>query len=157
VEAGNAAGRRKNVKIDLPTVDNPKKKDTEAVMDAFLPAYRAIKDSFDKRPFWHWFTQHDRYVMERDTMGALKGLMMSLTQQTTFYVDVRLKAYREDDTMWLEALSQKDRKNILDAVRRDNSLSIEDAVEAVIKEKQLSQVSTSKIQTKCAKRRETGE
>lgn len=54
-------------------------KDREKAHQSFMPAYRAIKESFDSRPFWHWFTHHAEYTAERDTMKALRGIMMSLT------------------------------------------------------------------------------
>ena len=51
----------------------------EKAYKSFMPAYRAIKESFDSRPFWHWFTHHAEYTAERDSMKALRGIMMSLT------------------------------------------------------------------------------
>jgi hypothetical protein len=51
----------------------------DEVYKRFMPAYRAIRESFESRPFWHWFTQHAKYTAERDSLKALQGIMMSLT------------------------------------------------------------------------------
>jgi hypothetical protein len=50
-----------------------------ALYDMLMPAYRAFRENFQARPWYHWFTQHDRYTAERDTMHAIRGIMMTLT------------------------------------------------------------------------------
>lgn len=47
--------------------------------DAFMPAYRALKESFEKRSVWQWFTNHSQYTAERDAIKAIEGTMMALT------------------------------------------------------------------------------
>ena len=50
-----------------------------ALYDMLMPAYRAFRENFQARPWYHWITQHDRYTAERDTMHAIRGIMMTLT------------------------------------------------------------------------------
>ena len=54
--------------------------DEECVYDVFMPAYRALKESFDKRSIFQWFTNHAQYTAERDAIKALEGTMMALTR-----------------------------------------------------------------------------
>ena len=54
--------------------------DEEYVYDVFMPAYRALKESFDKRSIFQWFTNHAQYTAERDAIKALEGTMMALTR-----------------------------------------------------------------------------
>ena len=77
-----------------------------ALYDMLMPAYRAFRENFQARPWYHWFTQHDRYTAERDTMHAIRGIMMTLTgfDRATFdsdynqyveYVTVQVKVEEE--------------------------------------------------------------
>lgn len=49
---------------------------TQAI-STYMPAYRAIKESFDKRPFWQYFTNHAQYTAERDALKVVKTIMIS--------------------------------------------------------------------------------
>ena len=49
------------------------------VESTFFPAYRALSESFARRPFWQWFTRHSEYVAERDALKVMKNLIKSVT------------------------------------------------------------------------------
>jgi hypothetical protein len=46
-------------------------------LSTYMPAYRAIKESFDKRPFWQYFTNHPQYTAERHALTVVKTIMIS--------------------------------------------------------------------------------
>ena len=80
----------------IPAINNPKEEEVTAVMNTLLPLYRATKESYDRRPFWQWITNHSQYTAERDTAKALRGLMMSLTGSTAEEIDARLDTYSKE-------------------------------------------------------------
>lgn len=49
---------------------------TQAI-STYMPAYRAIKESFDKRPFWQYFTNHAQYTAERDALKVVRSIFVS--------------------------------------------------------------------------------
>ena len=110
--------------LKLPTIENPKKEEVTAVMNAFLPAYRAIKENFDRRPFWHWFTQHDQYTAERDSLKALKGIMMSLAKTHSGAIDGYLEKYCDELTG--SGRNLDNRKELLAAMRNGEDLKLYD-------------------------------
>ena len=78
VNAGN--GNTKSVDL-LATMDSPTKEEKQAIYDTFLPAYRAIKESFNKRSVFQWIFNHAQYVAERDSLKALEGIIGTLTRE----------------------------------------------------------------------------
>ena len=65
------------------------------VYDAFLPAYRAIKENFDKRfKFFSWIFDHAKYTAERDSLKALSGLMQSVTGDSPAELETRYAEYK---------------------------------------------------------------
>lgn len=89
-------GSGKKVVNTIPEIDDAGALDKQTVYNKLLPVYRALKESFDKRPFYHWLTQHSCYTAERDTINALSGLMQSLTGDTQEGIDNALAIYRKD-------------------------------------------------------------
>ena len=59
-------------------VDNKIEDFREQVVSTFMPAYRALEESFSKRPFWQWFTNHAQYTAERDSLKVMKNLLKSM-------------------------------------------------------------------------------
>ena len=109
--------------------------DKEAVYDAFIPMYRAIKENFDKRiKFFSWIFDHARYTAERDTLNALSGLMQSLTGEGQKQVDGRLQIFQKQVTLGdaveksLKACVDDDRKKYKKALKsgRENEQLIDD-------------------------------
>lgn len=49
----------------------------EQLSSTFLPAYRALKESYAKRPFWQWFTNHAQYTAERDAIKVMENFLKS--------------------------------------------------------------------------------
>ena len=49
------------------------------VEQSFLPAYRALRDSFSKRWWFEWIFNHKQYVAERDAMKVMGNLIMSMS------------------------------------------------------------------------------
>jgi hypothetical protein len=66
------------------------------VVDHFFPAYRALRDSFDKRSFWQWFSpsKHRQYVAERDALKAMTNLITSMTSMTKDELNAKYEGYK---------------------------------------------------------------
>lgn len=70
------------------------------VYNAFLPAYRAIKENFDKRfKLFSWIFDHARYTAERDSLKTLSGLMQSITGDSKQTLEERYMAYKAEVTL----------------------------------------------------------
>ena len=121
-QAINLGNGKLSTSLNLPTIENPKKEEVTAVLNAFLPAYRAIKENFNRRPFWHWFTQHDQYTAERDSLKALKGIMMSLAQTHSGAIDGYLETYC--DELPDSGRNLDNRKELLAAMRNGENLNL---------------------------------
>lgn len=96
-------GNGKKVEKPLPSIDDlqentfgwdDKRAQKDNIYAAFMPVYRALKESFDKRPFWQWITNHAQYVAERDSLAALSGLLISLTGETKAEINKALSDYK---------------------------------------------------------------
>ena len=57
------------------------------VEDRFLPAYRALRDSFSKRWWFEWIFNHKQYVAERDAVKVMGNLIMSMSDFTKEELD----------------------------------------------------------------------
>ena len=101
-------GSGKSVVNTIPEIEDASALDKQTVYNKLLPVYRALKESFDKRPFYHWLTQHSCYTAERDTIYALSGLMQSLTGDTQEDVDNALLKYQKE--LVSSGVSDKERK-----------------------------------------------
>lgn len=77
-------------------VNNTEESEKKAAYDVLLPAYRAIKESFDKRWWFEWIFDHAKYTAERDSLKALSGLMLSLTGDSREELDRRLENYKNE-------------------------------------------------------------
>ncbi len=77
-------------------VNNTEESEKKAVYGVLLPAYRAIKESFDKRWWFEWIFDHAKYTAERDSLKALSGLMLSLTGDSREELDRRLENYKNE-------------------------------------------------------------
>ena len=70
----------KETEANLPTTkENATDADKKIIYDTFLPAYRAIKERFEKRSFWQFIFNHAQYVAERDSLRAIEGVVTTLT------------------------------------------------------------------------------
>ena len=118
-------------------VFDPSEDDRRAALyDMLMPAYRAFRENFQARPWYHWFTQHDRYTAERDTMHAIRGIMMTLTgfDRATFdsdynqyveYVTEQVKVEEEPKKNEVE----KEKVNVVgDAIIDPNNLGVEEPI-----------------------------
>ena len=66
--------------VELPTTkETVTDADKKIVYDTFLPAYRAIKEKFEKRSFWQFIFNHAQYTAERDALRAIEGVVTTLT------------------------------------------------------------------------------
>ena len=107
-----------------------------ALYDMLMPAYRAFRENFQARPWYHWITQHDRYTAERDTMHAIRGIMMTLTgfDRATFdsdynqyveYVTEQVKVEEEPKKNEVE----KEKVNVTgDAIIDPNTLGVQEPI-----------------------------
>lgn len=118
-DVAKKVGEGKNVNdnplLYIAEVNTSSNKD--AVYDAFIPMYRAVKESFDKRiKLFSWIFDHARYTAERDTLKALSGLMQSLTGEGQKQIDGRLRIFKtqvpinEDVDKLLKASVDDDRR-----------------------------------------------
>ena len=79
---------------DLPCFgEYSKDADQKSIISSFMPAYRAIKESYDKRSWFQWITNHSQYTAERDSLRALKGMMMALLEVDSEGLDKKYNAY----------------------------------------------------------------
>ena len=69
--------------------------DKNAVNEAIMPMYRAVKERFDRRWFFEFFFNHAEYTAERDTLKAMEGLIMATTGQSVKEIGEELKAHQE--------------------------------------------------------------
>ena len=84
------------VRNPIPKIRNASEADKKAVYDELIPAYRALNDSFEKRWWFEWIFNHDQYVAERESIKALKGVMLSLTGDTEDELNAALEKHREE-------------------------------------------------------------
>ena len=119
-------GRGEEVENTLPNIDNLKentfgevdpKEKKDNIYATFMPAYRALKESFSKRWSIEWIFNHRQYVAERDSLAALSGLMMSLTGGTQQDIDNVLKDYNK--AMPDTGRSDKERKKDASRIRKE--------------------------------------
>lgn len=91
-------GQGKDIVNTIPTVTNTEvdSKERNRVFKTFLPAYRALTESFEKRSVFQWIFNHSQYTAERDSIRALRGLMMSLTNCTAEDVEAKLQDYKKE-------------------------------------------------------------
>jgi hypothetical protein len=69
----------KNIEEGLPGAEFYEEKKRSEIYDRFMPAYKAIKESYDKRPWYEWIFNHAQYTAERDALKAIKGMILELT------------------------------------------------------------------------------
>ena len=70
----------KATEVNLPTTkETITDAEKKIVYDTFLPAYRAIKEKFEKRSFWQFIFNHAQYTAERDALRAIEGVITTLT------------------------------------------------------------------------------
>ena len=81
---------KKNVANKLAKIKSSTGTDKEAAFGMFMPAYRAIKERFEKRSVFQWIFNHSQYVAERDALRALTGIITTLTGSTVADLDARL-------------------------------------------------------------------
>jgi len=86
-------GAGKNVENTLPRFYDATEETKQHVYDTFLPAYRAIKESFQKRSIFQYIFNHSQYVAERDSLRALEGVIATLTGDGKEAIGARLDAY----------------------------------------------------------------
>ena len=112
------AGKRNtepSLKYDLPCFgEYSKDSDQESIISSFMPAYRAIKESYDKRSWFQWITNHSQYTAERDSLRALKGMMMALLEVDSEGLDEKYNAYCkrvQDSGLSSDEIAEKVREN----------------------------------------------
>ena len=121
-------------------VFDPSEDDRRAALyDMLMPAYRAFRENFQARPWYHWFTQHDRYTAERDTMHAIRGIMITLTgfDRATFdsdynqYVEHVTEQAKVDDLKKAEGEKEieKEKVNVVgDVIIEPNNLGVQEPI-----------------------------
>jgi hypothetical protein len=57
----------------------------------FFPAYRALKESFDSRSVFQWFSNHRQYIAERDALRVMANLIKSVTGLSERQINAAVK------------------------------------------------------------------
>lgn len=83
----------KNVKNPIPPIRDVTQDHKSNVFEAIIPAYRAIRESFENRHWYEWIFNHSQYVTERDSLKALKGLMTALVGVTQEEIDAAVATH----------------------------------------------------------------
>ena len=83
----------KAVENNLPKFHEVTDEKKQHVYDTFLPAYRALKENFDKRSIFEFIFNHRQYTAERDSLRALEGIMATLTGDSKESIQTRLDEY----------------------------------------------------------------
>ena len=128
----------KRIKASLPSMKEKTDSHKESVYNLFLPAYRALKDSFDRRSIWQWFTNHSQYTAERDSIRALEGVMRSLTGDSLQTVTQKLNTMRDrmPERNWEACINaEKARLRSLEPekyLQEDNIISNNNVVEHIV-------------------------
>ncbi|MBO5737665.1 MAG: hypothetical protein J6S04_07625 [Clostridia bacterium] len=84
----------------LPHITEPKSDETKSdyndvryeVDNALFPAYRALRDSYEKRSIFQWIFNHRQYVAERDALKVMTNLITSMTGYSQRELDVQYKS-----------------------------------------------------------------
>jgi hypothetical protein len=74
-----------------------------------------LKDSFEKRWWFEWLFNHKQYVTERDSIKALKGVMMALTGDDAEVIDRELEEHR--DSVPTSGVTPEERKAMIREVK----------------------------------------
>lgn len=104
----------KNIENGLPGAEFYEEKKRSEIYDRFMPAYRAIKESFDKRRWYEWIFNHSQYTAERDALKAIKGMILELTADgprefENAYNEYTEKAFANDEIAQNEDMEQSER------------------------------------------------
>lgn len=133
--------------IDEEEMANPKKLlnrlvDTthEKAYSALLPAYAAIRESYDSRfKLFSWIFDHARYTAERDCMKALSGMLQALTEDSKEDIDRRYREFKEK-----VKLSPEEQKRFAKMVKKDK-LKITNPEKAKKLEEELAKEKTQEV------------
>ena len=88
---------RAGKKIDNnPIVMTSDSETQKAIFMNIMPAYRALKESHNKRWLIEYIFNHKEYTAERDTLKAMEGLMMATTGKTVQEIDAELVQHQQD-------------------------------------------------------------
>ena len=105
----------------LPIIYEPTEEMTKAVYDTFMPAYRALSESFAKRSIFQWIFNHAQYTAERDAIRGLRGLMMCLTAKTSEELRLEYNSYREKGPASVRTFEE--RKALLSRMRNGEEVN----------------------------------
>ena len=82
---------------NLPTTkDTITDAEKKIVYETFLPAYRAIKEKFEKRSFWQFIFNHAQYAAERDALRAIEGIVTTLTGEGKAGLETAYAQYKAE-------------------------------------------------------------
>ena len=86
---------------DLPkfedNVEADKKAEAkDAVYDKLLPAYRTLKESFEKRWWIEFIFNHRQYTAERDALKVVTNMLLAMTGDSMEKLNERYEVYKEE-------------------------------------------------------------
>jgi hypothetical protein len=118
VAKGKATANNLPKIVSLPASDE----DKNIVYETFLPAYRAIKEKFEKRHFWEFITNHARYTAERDALRAIEGVVTTLLGSDKAELDARMLQYKQElySSNATEVLEQESNQRLREKDERIN-------------------------------------
>ena len=112
----------KATEVNLPTTkENATDADKKIIYDTFLPAYRAIKEKFEKRSFLQFIFNHAQYVAERDALRAIEGVVTTLTGEGKAGLEAAYAQYKVELPT----------SNTMEALAREGIRAEEEKTEAV--------------------------
>ena len=121
----------KATEVELPTTKEAvTDADKKIVYDTFLPAYRAIKEKFEKRSFWQFIFNHAQYTAERDALRAIEGVVTTLTGEGKAGLEAAYAQYKVElpTSNTIEALA---REGIRDEVERVEAARAKEVAEEI--------------------------
>ena len=135
----------KETEANLPTTkENATDADKKIIYDTFLPAYRAIKERFEKRSFWQFIFNHAQYTAERDALRAIEGVVTTLTGEGKAGLEAAYAQYKVElpTSNTIEALAHegiRDEVEKVEAARADEvakEIALQNATEEAKRKEQ---------------------
>lgn len=114
-------GSGKQVINTFPQMENMGAMRKGVIYNKFLPAYRALKESFDNRSIFQWIFNHSQYTAERDAIKALTGVMLGLTGDSVEDLNRQLADYQQ--RVPSSGVSKEDRKEQAEEYREEKILN----------------------------------
>ena len=119
----------KNIEEGLPGAEFFGMEKKSEIYDRFMPAYKAIKESYDKRPWYEWIFNHSQYTAERDALKAIKGMILELTADGPREFENAYNEYTENVSLNEEIEQNENVEHSEREIANESKISIGEEVE----------------------------